>query len=215
MNAPTPSQLVLDGCKEFSGFLQASRWNQLLVSNPTNKPVGETVQAMISRYTVAFAAEFQSWLGVTHAFVRHELAKHTTMDNLRCEFNNDHTSMLHNFATSCDACLDRTAHAAIEPWIRDVRALFTHSATRGIYGLTVLAMLERASLTFIPVLKAAGEVCGCEDFTYTDEADLAHVNAFLEALDAESKEGYSDVQLSVQHVIRKVINLLNHIFADE
>lgn len=80
-------------------------------------------------------------------------------------------------------------------------------------------MLERASLSFIPVLKAAGEECGCENFTYTEvhgEADIGHADAFLVALDAESKEGYTDThQLSVYHVTRKVLTLLIQVFSDE
>lgn len=186
------AKFLINDCKQkVSGALKESGWPKLGLK----KDVVAVAQSrrLIGRYTAAVAAEFQVLLGGTYAFARHEIAQLALKENIRCEMCNDHIGMLYNFACQAKALPTIADREWVRPNVEELRRIFCDPNTMGLVGVTVLGILENTSELFIPVLTKAGKIAGVKDFTYTNvhgEADIAHSNAFVKAMNAEWDAGY-------------------------
>ena len=171
---------------------------------------------IIARYTAAIAVNFTDWLGKSLPWVRHELAYHTLVDNLRCESVEDHVGMLLRFARLCNVIPTPDDYRYTEDEVRRIRELFQSPVTAGLSGLVLCMVLENTSEIFIPDLERRGMECGCDDFTYTDAhgvADVAHSRAFLKAVEAEQGMGYRDSNYLINFAADTATDLIVRIYS--
>jgi hypothetical protein len=204
---------------QFDALLE-KKWASILPAHASTArekdlPSDSLCRSIIARYTAAFMGTFQAWVGVTHQFARHERTRCATADNGRCESQEDHIGLLYDFAHHCNALPDPSAYRHIAQHWQYVRNLFRHPAQIGIFGLSCLATLELASAKFMPVLRAIATQLECQDFKYCDvhgEADSAHADALLDALDDEGDSGYEHPTYFVQVAHGHTMKLLKQIF---
>lgn len=172
---------------------------------------------VLGRYAAAIAPNFSPWIALTYPWVNHEKAQYALKDNLRCELVEDHVSMLEDFAYLQSHCIvDEIDICHVIDPLRQIRKIFRVPERAGVNGLLLLAVLETASLEFIPVLEECGRRRGVKDFTYTQkhgEADIAHSQAFVEAFTAEWRVNTRFVEAELQsQVINPTLKLLRAIF---
>ncbi|MES3005647.1 MAG: hypothetical protein V4664_01725 [Patescibacteria group bacterium] len=210
-----PQELIQDCRQMLAETLKKSVWSTIGQSNDKTTPEGR--RKLIGGYTAAVAAEFQAWLGATYAFARHETAQYALKDNIRCEIGNDHIGMLYDFAEQANSLPTKNDYEWVKDCMGDMRRLFEDTERLGLIGVTVLAVLESTSTLFIPVLAKAGKVNGVKDFTYTNahgEADIAHSDAFIKAMEAEMSEGYRNPEELMSKAANMTMNLVLRIFAN-
>ena len=175
-------------------------------------------QRLVGRYTAAFAAEFQAWLGATYPSVRSDIARFALAKNIRCEFNEDHIDLLYRFARQFDTTIPHADDRAwIYPCLSHVRRLFvcTPQSSNGLRGLAALTIFERASQIFIPILDAAAKTDDIQDRAYTQihgDADTKHCQELMEALEAEWGEGYHNPHSDVLGACNAASSLVLRIF---
>lgn len=209
----TTSTLILGATEMIQTRIANSVWSNMTMTTTTQRA------RLVGRYTAAFAAEFQAWLGATHLFVRNEQARCVLAKNIRCEFDGDHIGLLYDFAQQFDtespSSLDRYW---ISAYLGDVRRLFINSGgSSGLRGLAALTLLENTSLVFIPILEAAAARSGIAPHTYTQvhgRADIEHSQELLRALEAEQHEGYVRAQSDISTGISLASSLVLRVFAN-
>lgn len=153
--------------------------------------------SLIANYTAAIAINFTDWMGKTLPWVRHELSRLVITDNLRCETVEDHATMLEKFAEHCNATPTAMSYSQVQFGVRLIRGLFHTPYFAGLSGIALMALLENTSRDFIPVLGQVAEELGClpkhqQYISVHGEADIAHSEQFLRALEAEASMGYGD-----------------------
>jgi len=170
---------------------------------------------VIARYTAAIAGNFQKWLGFTTPV--HPYSQWAIADNLHLEKEENHDDMLRDFAKFCKARPEMGHYDYVGSSVRSVNALFQRGQLLcGLHGLALAAVLENTSKIFIPDLAKRAKECGCTDFTYTDkhgEADVAHSDAFRQALEKERSIEYSHFDLRVREAISHGLVLIRTIFS--
>lgn len=210
-----PQELIQDCRRMLAETLEKSVW--ATIGQADDKTTIESRCRLIGGYTAAVAAEFQVWLGATYAFARHETAQHALKDNIRCEIGNDHIGMLYDFAEQAKSLPTIDDYEWVQGCMEDMRRLFKDTERLGLIGVTVLGVLESTSTLFIPVLAKAGRANGVKDFTYTNvhgEADIAHSDAFIKAMEAEMSEGYRNPEELMSKAANMTMNLVLRIFAN-
>ncbi|MBP6858677.1 MAG: iron-containing redox enzyme family protein [Candidatus Pacebacteria bacterium] len=212
----TSEDIIQDARKIVLHRLQRTKWYS---PEPSKTQLIQTVGAqLIGRYTVAVAGEFQAWLGTAYTFARHEKAQWALKDNLRCEMSQNHSGMLREFAQSCGVTPTIADQQYVAAAVNSMQQnIFANIENVGLGGLTALAVLENASEIFIPILANVATLLGSKNLTYTDvhgEADKAHSQAFLEALQAEMGEGYHNPSTVMRVSCLMTTNYILRIFND-
>lgn len=173
-------------------------------------------RTVIGRYTAAAAINFTDWISKTLLWVRHPIARYALSENLQVESVDDHVGMLYNFAASCNAWPREQDSRYIYPELVAVRALFADPLTAGLSGATIIALVERGSLSFMLDLAWRGKECGCGDFTYTDVhsmVDLGHSAEAAEAAEKERGMGYQNPELIMERATEAVVSLVRKIWS--
>ena len=157
--------------------------NQLIAQLPdiSNTPI-EQLEHILLKYDQCFAVNFVRWLSVTHMQCRSKIAREVCLDNLNCELNEDHMTMLNNLIKPIKKTVIFTTR------LQSIIHAITSLAEDPCEGLMVMAALENISLGFIPWMRKASEKLGLNNFEFFDvhgEADVEHAEKFLEALTAE------------------------------
>lgn len=148
-------------------------------------------------YVATFSVNFTDWMGKAAIFVRHELARYSLADNLRCETLENHIGLLDEFANRGNAVPDTAALYQVHPAVNQVRQDLRKVENNGLYGLALMTFLENTSLDFIPVLEVVAQTINT-DLAYTSVhgvADVAHSEQFVKALEAEMGAGYTEEQV--------------------
>lgn len=145
------------------------------------------IRNCISRYW-AFVELLSFWSVMWYAYFRtkSEAWKEALMDNIDCEWKQNHQMMLDWFLLACDAVYDKEASLLMREVLRPARIIMQKYANQNsaFAHIVFLTLAENTSLEFIPRLAAWAKRLWCRDFTYTDvhwEADIKHAQLFEKA----------------------------------
>lgn len=179
----------------------------------TEKYDDVAARQVIGRYIAAIEGNFVSWMAATAVSCRSLQARFAVEENLYVEMHENHPGMLRSFAKAAgsEPCLEDFQAVQVE--VDKIRVLVGEMS--GLKNLTLMAALENTSAVFIPVLAELARNAGSKDLSYTDihgEADVAHAEQFLWALEYESKH-YTDPEVATQMVLELASKLLECIFS--
>ncbi|MEK7606498.1 MAG: iron-containing redox enzyme family protein [Patescibacteria group bacterium] len=195
--------------------LRRSVWERVGKKGSTISVSGR--KRLLGRYTTGVAAEFQAWLGFTHAQVKNEYAKSVLLSNLVCEFEENHIGMLYEFVGQVNALPIPDDRQRLEVVSRKMRVLFEDRTWAGLAGLTALTVLESTSPIFIPILARTAKSLGADNFEYTDchgSADVKHSRECEKALGHEMATGGDDPVAVVVDASSITMHFLYQIFED-
>lgn len=174
-------------------------------------------QTIIRRYTAAFIGNFITWLGAGAIASRSAEGRYAMAENLEVEFAHDHQTMLWNFSNAVNALPNAEDYLAVQPAVLAIRKQV--AALNGVQLNALAAILESASLVFIPYLESVAlKVLGTHaDLQYTrvhGEADIKHADQFIQALSVEAQKNYPEPEKDLHQMLVLCEKLLNVIFIE-
>lgn len=178
------------------------------------QPSDEQARSFLSRYSAAIEGNFIAWMGAAALTARSIQGRYAAEENLWVEIKDDHAGMLHSFIKSTHAEPGSDDYAAIELAVADIRNLL--GSMSGLKNLTLMAVLENTSTTFIPLLAKLAKQLGSTNLAYTNvhgEADIAHADQFTWAVEHEMTH-HENAEQKIDEAIATSINLLRTIFSE-
>lgn len=162
--------------------------------------VPANAKTILANYRHTFGPNFILWIELARHQCKSDTAYTVCHENLICEVLEDHPRLLAEFIDEpyCESIVDDYALYI------DV---ITEACSVPMEGLLILAVLEHASLVFIPWLERVARALGidekkCEYLRRHGEADIEHANAFLRALEAEKSHHQQRKLVGIVYVER-------------
>ncbi len=169
-------------------------------------------RSILEKYGAAIEPNFTYWMSAAMLSAKSKEARNTAEENLTVEIEQDHRKMLRFLLEQTDAIPNYSEYLTVKLQTEKIHEIA--SKGNGLANLTVIAILENASLIFIPKLEEISIALGATDLKYTKvhgEADLAHAQAFLKALEYEKQQHNNPNELILE-ASNATYGLLNQIF---
>lgn len=152
-------------------------------------------------YDMVVRPNFILWLMLTKSYAKTEKGIMVITDNIRCEVEENHPQLLLNVTAKVlgNVISPRDIYKEVDKKIlpiiaNEVRVLTSNA--KGVEGFFIMALLENASLVFIPWFsEVALHRLGVDDLTYFrihGQADIKHANDFIDATNTELDRAISD-----------------------
>lgn len=168
---------------------------------------------ILARYAAAFEGNFITWMAAASVSARSIYSKFAADENIYVEIQEDHPGMLRRFVTSAGVQVGEDAFLQVQNEVNSLRKLV--SEISGLKNITLMAVLENTSTVFIPYLYELAAKLNATDFMYTNvhgEADIKHAEQFLEAMEKEYVQGYSQPMGDISETVELTCALLEKIF---
>jgi hypothetical protein len=170
---------------------------------------------VVKRYTAAFVGNFITWLGAGVVASRSAEARYAMAENLEVEIRDNHQGMLWDFSASVNALPNSDDYIIIQPEIESIRQ--SAANLNGVQLNALAAILETSSLVFIPYLQAmalklSSRGANMRYIHMHGEADVAHANQFVRALEVEMTREYAHPEQDLKKMMDLTTALLRKIF---
>ncbi len=181
------------------------------------------IAAVLLAYEKIIARNFIPWMAITYVLCRSVEARRACRDNLLCEIDEEHPTMLLEFVAplySGDFDYSIRAASLAEVALTKEKVIDTISGwchTQAFAGLCIMAVLENTSLAFIPWMEQAADRLGLARDPYLLKhgiRDVAHAEEFCRAIDAElfSSDAITEEWYLQDQLVNQVLRLISVIF---
>ncbi len=183
----------------------------MLPSIATLEP--EALTDIVLTYADTIRPTFIPLLSLTWLRVQSEPAQHACRVNLKCEMNEDYPAMLDRFVAPLRNAEQN--HSRRMEAKQRAESLIVYAQRSGLYGVSVLALLQHTSATFIPWLADAGRKLKLNDFTYPQVLNGVNPVHAIELTHALVSEAIlrNVTQDLLEKPTQDVLNLLRAIFS--